>query len=394
MPVASWGDKVLILVFLGVISLPLVSQALHFAPAVSDHENRRLARRPPLSLSAASINAFPAAFDAYYSDHFGFRSQLIRCHSLWKLRLFHVSPSPRVILGKEGWLFDDATVDYFRAPALTAEELEKWRLFLEERQRFVEAEHLPYLAVIAPSPCSIYPEFLPDSVRRGARETRLDQLLEYLRRHSHVRILDVRPALLEAKAAGRLYNRTDTHWNDLGAYVAYREIIRALAPTSPGISPLPASAFELRKSPVPGGDIARLLAVPEFFPEEKVELEPRVPRRSQVAEWLPEESNPPAAFSMKIGDPSMPRAIVFHDSFTYASLYPFLAEHFREIWFHWNHYFGPGLRVKVETDSRQIRWSPGELKEGERLPVVIHEIAERLLLYKAPPTWTELSEER
>jgi alginate O-acetyltransferase complex protein AlgJ len=384
---ASWADRVMVALFVIVMALPLALARIE--PATPQQENRQLARFPSLQWSAKSINAFPAAFESWYNDHFGLRNQFIRWHHLWKLGVLHVSPSPSVILGKDGWLFDDDTVAYFRAPPLSADELERWRKFFEERQDFVHSERLPYLLVIAPSPCSIYPEFLPDSVRRGHRETRLDQLLKHMEKHSRVRILDVRPALLAAKRTGRLYNRTDTHWNDLGAYIAYTEIMKGMAAHFPGTEPLPLSAFQIRSQPAAGGDIARLLALPDVFQEEKIELVPLTPRRSRVAEWLPPGSDPPGAFSMKQDDPLRPKAIVFHDSFTYASLYPFLAGHFREIWFHWNHYFGPGLQFEVSTGSgRTLRWNPGLLDGGEKRGslIVIHEFAERFLLYDPLPT--------
>ena len=37
--------------------------------------------------------------------------------------------------------------------------------------------------------------------------------------------MDVRPALIAAKSSGILYYRTDTHWNDWGAFIAYQQII-------------------------------------------------------------------------------------------------------------------------------------------------------------------------
>jgi alginate O-acetyltransferase complex protein AlgJ len=388
----SWADWLTVSIFLAVMALPVAVRLAHLEPAPTQYENRNLSPVPTLAWSAKSLSTFPAAFESWYNDHFALRNQFIRWHHLWKLRALNVSPSPSVILGKDGWLFDDDTVAYFRAPPLSADELERWRKFFEERQDFVQSEKLPYLLVIAPSPCSIYPEFLPDSVRRGHRETRLDQLLRHMEKHSRVRILDVRPALLAAKRTGRLYNRTDTHWNDLGAYIAYTEIMKGVAAHFPGTEPLPLSAFQISTQPAAGGDIAKLLALPDVFQEEKIELVPLTPRRSRVAEWLPPGSNPPGAFSMKHDDPSRPKAIVFHDSFSYASLYPFLAGHFSEIWFHWNHYFGPGLQFDVNAGSgRTVQWNPGFLEGGEnRVSVmVIHEFAERSLLYDAPPTLME-----
>jgi alginate O-acetyltransferase complex protein AlgJ len=388
------ADRVLVSIFLLMIALPSIANLLRLESRVPQLENRRLTAFPALSLDATKLAAFPSAFEAYYNDHFGLRNQFIRWHNILKLRALHVSPSRHVILGKENWLFDDDTVAYYCAPTLTTAELEKWERAFEERARFVAAEGAAYVLVFVPTSTSIYPEFLPDWVKRQNHETRLDQLLRQLRAHSQISIVDLRDSLLKAKSGARLYHRTDSHWNDHGAHVGYGEIMRTVARQFPGTDPLPPSAFEPRVVTTPGGDIARMLALPDVLTEEALELLPRTPRRSRIAEWLPEgTAPPPTAFRMKLDDYSKPRAIIFHDSFTYASLYPFLAEHFGDVWFHWNHYFGPGLQVSIRRG--QPLWNPQRMAapDGEWRPdVVIQIFAERFLLYKPLSLWAETDE--
>ena len=390
----TWRDRAVIGIFLLVIATPLGAKLMRFEPAAPQLENRRLAKLPSLSLSTKSLDAFPAAFEAYYKDHFGLRSQFIRWHHIVKLRLLRVSPSPNVVLGKDGWLFDDDMIAYVQARPFTNAELEEWRMFFEEKERFASAEGAAYFLAFAPSPTSIYSEALPDWVRRPDPESRLDQLLRHLRTQSRLSVIDLRGPLLQAKSQIRLYHRTDSHWNDHGAYVAYREIMQAVAKQFPGTDPLPRSAFEPRVQIRPGGDIARMLALPDLLREESLDLVPLTPRRSRIVEWLPEGSAPPpAAFSMQSGDESKPSAVVYHDSFTYASLYPFLAEHFSEVWFHWSHYYGPGLQVSLGRG--EPLWNltrMATMRRGLRPAVVIQEFAERSLLYEPLHPWAETVE--
>ena len=44
--------------------------------------------------------------------------------------------------------------------------------------------------------------------------------MEYLRKHSDVEIVDLRPALRAARHLGDVYYVHDTHWNDRGARLA------------------------------------------------------------------------------------------------------------------------------------------------------------------------------
>jgi alginate O-acetyltransferase complex protein AlgJ len=391
----SWADWVIVSIFLTMMVLPVAVTLAHREPAASEQENRNLSRLPTVAWSAKSINDFPASFEAYYNDHFGLRNQFIRWHHLWKLRVLNVSPSPAVVLGQQGWMFDKETVDYLRARPLTFEELEKWRAYFEEKERFVAAEGVKFILVIPPSTSTVYPEYLPRWSTGSLHGTRLDQVLRHMETHSRIRILDLRPALIEAKTTARLYQRTDTHWNDRGAYIGYREIIESIARDLPEVGrPAPLSEFEARTQIAAAGDVARLTGLADLFGEERLELVPRMPRHSKITEWFPEGARFPATFCMKIEGSSKPRAIVFHDSFTHASLFPFLAEHFSEVWFHWSHYFDAGLTVPVFSHARgEFRWQPGMMTQRPGRPkadIVILEIAERLLSYDPMPTWEQI----
>ena len=393
------SDLVLIAFFLLAIGLPLAAKFVLPDRAVAAQENRRLAKFPTLNWQGKTLTAFPAAFEKYYDDHFGFRDWLIRWHHLVKLRLLGVSPSPKVVLGKAGWMFDRDTVQYYQAPPLTTEALEKWLRFFEERQRFAVAKGHPFLLVFAPLPSTIYPEYLPDAIRHEPRASRLDQLLAHLRDRSSLPIVDLRESLSSGKDAERLYQRTDTHWNELGAYCGYTQIMDALAEQFPGLQPVPRTAFDIQENLAPGGDIARMMGLGDQFPEQRFAFTRHGGPAARVAQWYPEDSRIPMGFCMRTADASKPRAIVYHDSFTFESLYPFLAENFSEVWFHWNHYYGPDLSVKLYSNAQrqEFAWQP-EAQSGlagtDRPVIVILEIAERQLLYDAPPTWEQLEQRR
>ena len=395
----SRSDAVLTVFFLLAIVLPLAAKFVLPDRAVATQENRRLARFPKLGLKGDILAAFPSAFEKYYDDQFAFRDLLIRWHHLIKLRLLGVSPSPKVVLGKDGWLFDRDTVQYYAAPPLAPEALEKWRSFLEERQSFVAAKGHPFVLVFAPLPSTIYPEYLPEAIRHEPRESRLDQLIAHLRAHSSLPIVDLRESLRAGKDTEQLYQRTDTHWNELGAYRGYVQIMDSLAARWPELQPVPRTAFDVQEHQAPGGDIARMLGLSDLFPERRFEFKRQGGPAARVAEWYPEDSRIPMGFSMRTSNTNQPRAIVFHDSFTFESLYPFLAENFSEVWFHWNHYFDPDLGVKLysNTQKAEISWRPAAqpgLGGTERPLIVILQIAERNLLYDPPPTWAQLDQRR
>ena len=332
-------------------------------------ENRRLKAFPRLALARREIKNFRKDFESWFNDNFGWRTSLVRSHirlAIW----LGVSPTPKVVLGKQGWLYYDGEpnetfidICYRSVKPFTVSELETWQTALEERRRWLAKHGIPYLVVFVPNKETIYPEFLPDAVKKLRETTRLDQLIDYLRCNSDLEVLDLREALLVGKKRAQIYFRTDTHWNNLGAYIAYEQIINSLARRFPSLRVMPLDLLHPSASfQKMGGDLANMLGLVEEFPEgmtikfdlsgmsRKVNLPPDDPE-------APPERQP---FAMENQDPSLPRAVMFRDSFA-TLLVPLLSEHFARIAYVWSR--------EMKTDMI--------LKEKPN--VVIEEITERLI---------------
>jgi len=75
-------------------------------------------------------------------------------------------------------------------------------------------------------------------------ETKLDQFFTYMLAHSTVKVVDLRPTLLNSRRIAPTYFKTDSHWNAFGSFVACQEIANIL----PGLEPLSLDSFELEKT--------------------------------------------------------------------------------------------------------------------------------------------------
>ncbi|MEN6627064.1 MAG: hypothetical protein ABFD69_12640 [Candidatus Sumerlaeia bacterium] len=326
-----------------LLSLPMLDWALRLDRSPQLVENRRPTPRPALSLAAASILAYPGQYDRYFNDHFGFRNLLVRLHGMERVNLTGSGYDGRVIIGKEGWLFVNAgggLLDTYRgAKPFSADELVRYQLGLEERAGWLARRGIKYVFFIAPDSYDVYPEYLPDRVRRAGGRERVDQLIDFLEAQTDLSIVDLRRTLRDAKQAGRLYHKTDTHWNELGAYFAYSQVqaeIARLLPASGAPSSL--ADFDTSVSLTQGKDLARNLGLQDKFMEEEIALRQRWPRlaaRSQDAP-LPSRFPPPyrIPFAYEVADASRPKALMLHDSFAEA-LAPFMSEHFRRIAYYW-----------------------------------------------------------
>src|SRR6516225_8270343 len=99
------ADWLVIAMFLSATTLPAGRSLIGARPPTERAENRQLESMPPLGPRRELLVRFPAQFEAFYQDHFGLRNILLRWLHMTEVVGLHVSSSPKVVLGKDGWLF-------------------------------------------------------------------------------------------------------------------------------------------------------------------------------------------------------------------------------------------------------------------------------------------------
>ena len=350
-------DRILIAVFVVTIVAPGIATVAGIDRPSSRDENRELARLPAVRFDAASLRALPDAFTRYFEDNFSFRTRLVRWQAAFRFRELRVSPSPTVIAGKDGWLFyadDGAVEDFTESTPFTTAELEAWRLTLEHTRDWLAQRGIRYVFVIAPDKHAIYPDLMPAAVHHLGADSRTDQLVRYLAAKSSVTVVDLRPTLIAVRDRERLYHRTDTHWNDLGAWTAYHEILTRLDMTN--IRPSPRAAFEERDVTTAGMDLAGMVGLKDVLTEDDLRLVPRAGRAARVLE--PANADSQLMYDRVVTehpDRRLPRAVVFRDSFASAVI-PFLSEHFSRAVYLWQNNFDPETIEREHPDVVIQEW--------------------------------------
>jgi len=344
--------RVLASLFLVVISLPLAANLAGRDGADPGAENRELAPFPRIDRSWASIIGFGPRLSAWFDDHFGFRSTLVRWYGESRLFALHVSPSTAVVLGRDGWFFygeDQAVEDFARVDPMTPDAIANWREAILRARDWLRARGIAYVFTIAPDKHVLYPEAMPDTIVRVGDVSRTDQLVTAMQDTGLV--VDARPALFEAKSRERLYQRTDTHWNDRGAFVAYQAIIGAVRARVPRTPPAwTRHDFDAQEARIPGLDLAGMMGLKRVLDESDLMLVPRRQRRARVIE--PAGAVPTAEegrLVTEIDNPSLPRAVIFRDSFV-SRLVPFLSEHFSRAVYLWQNDFDAAVVAREHPD--------------------------------------------
>jgi len=351
--------------FLAIIAAPPLANLLGADGADPEAENRALAPFPSLTATWTSVTGWLPGLDAWFADHFAFRADLVHGYGITRYFWLGVSSSPSVAIGPRGWLFfaeDGGLEDFTNQHLLSEAELQNWRNTIVRAKKWSAARGIAYAFTILPDKGSIYPELFPRTARRVRRLSRTDQIMTAIADTGAA--IDVRPALMAAKGSVRVFQKTDTHWNPRGAYIGYRVIIDALRLQLPSIPPpKPLSAFEQVTRPIPGMDLAGMMGLKRVLGEEDLRLVPKQPRQYVVVEPrgnIVEAGE--ARIVTEIPGSTLPRAVVFRDSFT-SAVAPFFSEHFSRVVYLWRNDFAVDEIEKEQPDvilqqivGRHVQW--------------------------------------
>ncbi|HEY0976078.1 MAG TPA: hypothetical protein VGE21_01300 [Flavobacteriales bacterium] len=350
----------LFMLFLGVHGLCAPTGLVAVDPYL---ERRMLAPWP--SDTAADV---AHGLEDWFDDRFAVRQVLTRSGSLIDYHLFDKSSIPdKTVLGRNKEMYPSSLFlldDHMGRMTLSEAQLQSIRTNLAERITYLKGMGKDYYLFFAPSKQTIYPEDLPQRYRKhhDAERTMLAQLLAYLAQDSLIapHLCDPRPALWEAARTGadRIYFANDIHWNALGAYVGYGELMRTMAGRHAGMDPLDRAAFSVQRSQDEEGDLARSLMLQQDVPRELFTF-----HREQGPEPVKVMLPAATAFMLchtTLADTTLPTAVIFRDSFC-EDLIPFLSLHFSDALFVWDHTFDVDLIAERRPD------------------LVIHEITEMFI---------------
>jgi hypothetical protein len=269
----------------------------------------------------------------------------------------------KALVGKERWLIytDEGSIDdYQHINAFSQTDLKRIQQDLDILNEDLSQKRIKFLVVIPPNKNTIYPEYVPDEIPVLAAPTRYDQLVEYMRQHGKTQILDLRPALLEARKTRVVYFSKDTHWNDQGALIAYQQIILALKNDFPVLKPHPLSDFKQTTQAGVAVDLAQTIAAPDLVTDDII-LSPLYTSNTTYAQTkygyrrLTIATNP---------NTTLPKAVIYHDSF-FNRLIPLIGDHFQKAVF---------IPINSPPEIWNFSWI-----DSEKPDIVILEFTERYI---------------
>jgi hypothetical protein len=249
------------LILLGALFVPATVQLFSERTQISASEKRARAPLPAWPRRPHEWRAFPADVDRYARDHFGLREPLA---TGWSLAKYALRNTPRVAVGREGWLYFPQywELKYGAGDCRAlAEEVRSLGGRLDRLAAYASAHGVAVLVAVAPDKETIYPEHLSDPA-----PVRCDLLAEL--QHSldgkRARTADLRAALEAAKAREQVYFRTDSHWNDVGGWSAAATLLEGLCASGSRCVKLPQPSLSTKTA---SGDLAGLIGLASVLTE-------------------------------------------------------------------------------------------------------------------------------
>jgi len=251
--------------FVVAISLPMIASVMHVDQIISESEKRKLQPWPKYR-KEESFRAYFATINAYVSDHFGYREALIKLHQNIKYSL-NESPVKSVIRGNDDWLFYKI-YDPLMSNHIWSKEEIKANLttrvdYIRRNYSELKKQGIVYQHIVIPNKMSLYPEYLPKLYALTDITATYDFFTEQLSDTDSMTGFEAIDILTDKKINDLgfdLYYKNDTHWNHLGAYYVYQELVRVMKEKYPNIE-LNIKPHKFKAQTKYAGDLANFIGL-------------------------------------------------------------------------------------------------------------------------------------
>lgn len=310
----------------------------------SDIENRPLAQKPEFSTKELFYGQWTENYEKYITDQFAFRDEWVGGKYV----------SERLLLKREnnGIYFAGGNRLIARFDIPEAKRLENNFLAVD---KLAQKTGLPTKLMLAPTSAHVYKDALP----KYAPSYDQNLLFERAKQLKKAEYIDVQENLIKNKE-DYIYYRTDHHWTTTGAYIAYKDYMKAVGRES---EILPWKDLQKIRKEIPDfvGTLASQSGARGYSPdtidyynfENLVDKEPEKPagpiydlsfadKKGKYSIFFGGDS--PLHVITNTDESAKGTLMVLKDSFA-NSILPFLAQHYKEI-----HVFDPRYnRLDIKT---------------------------------------------
>ncbi|WP_164732246.1 alginate O-acetyltransferase AlgX-related protein [Flagellimonas oceanensis] len=339
-------EMVFAIIFLLLIASPLMDSIFDL-DNTEIQEKRELFAKPKFNYN--SIDEYPLQFENYFNDNFGFRDKMISYGGIIKAKIFNTSPrEERVIVGNNDMLFywvDPSRHSYYNNNPFPNNSLEHLGSMLYNASIKADSINADFYVSIYPDKHSVYGENIPYRFSRKEKQPleRVKQLEKFLANTS-IDFVPQKQEILEFKTKTNLplYFKLDSHWNSLGSFKAYQNLINKMGYNLNVSKALTIDDFKIDVNKnYSSGDLLNLMGVDNsysFFKDTKITF---VPKDRNSFKFTSKKGKNGARIITNPNNNKGLSLMIVGDSYTF-ELLKFLPYHFKEI------IFVRGIRINEE----------------------------------------------
>ena len=220
--------KIFIAAFLIMLITPNIVLLFGLEKGFTNNENIEFETPPKFNLKQP--NSTLKNYRNYYLGNFGLKKTLVNQYVSFKSDLLKENPLPdKVVVGKQGWYFLGNSYKKVLNNTFnnTQEKTQINQVVLNLKiiSDYLKEKDILFYLTVAPNKHSIYKEYLPYKLSQN--NTFYNEVIKGLDKNN-INYINLNTHLLEKKKEDKVYHKTDTHWNSLGAFYAYQEVIKTL----------------------------------------------------------------------------------------------------------------------------------------------------------------------
>ena len=309
------------------------------------------------------VDQFRVDFDKYYKENFGGKNSFLKLHNAIQYHLLQNSPLQNsVVFGEDGWLFlgnkySNIINENIGLDTFSKNDLERIGSNIQHRKEYLDQHGIKYYICAAPNKHTVYNDYLPSHLRNRSI-TKLEQLKRFLEK-KEIDLIDLKDYFHQYDSL-RLFHKTNTHWNDVGAFLGYKRLLSSIQKDFGDLKSFELDDFRIDTLIKQREDLTNMIKID--IEEKHIVLKSK--ERFQSIELEKQLTVPdnyfrhPDHYEYRYQGIGNLKVLVFRDSF-FSGMKQFMKEYFGEIVFVWHHDFNK------------------EIIETEKPDIVIYEIIER-----------------
>lgn len=224
-------NRVVILLFLLILILPGLFLLGNFSVDYSGFEKRKLTSWSSLHQKGWKSKDLIEGYSDFIDDRIGFRTEAIKFYNTF-CYLFSMSSTSIMKFGKQGWLYNDNELNFEQYKGNKIYQNGRVNVLCKHikmcQQQIEQQYGATFIYFTAPDKHLIYPEYLPTYMECFENQYKNMDIVNSGLENWKIKHIDIISKLQSQAKNDLLYQKASAHWNHLGAYMGYRQVIESM----------------------------------------------------------------------------------------------------------------------------------------------------------------------